>query len=426
MLRKVIWMLALLLASLAYGQSPVMELSYYPAPASHSSTVTTVVNTSPLQYFVIVCGWGSIDVDGNPAHYNWTSCENSINDYLTTYAASACAKACIQLVFSPANDISPNSSAFTPTYVMTNPSNTVCECPSYAGNGNIAGGSGCQTGSTNGDAGTASPVPFSAPFATAYNNFVTNAVAHLKLAAYLPYLVSVTFGEQRGGENIPTCSSQLETFFSYTVAQLEAVWQTMNDTLNASFAATKPPFLMFDGIGCIGILQPSTGNNCDLAAKTAATHAKYGIGLRVTCARATDLTNLQGNAPTCGDWVNQISQYAVPLDVQDSTQSDPSGGTCTIGGQASKVGLLQPLLVFIMQHRGKATRLIFEGLSTDWNGAYSGNTNACWPVACGPSGYAGGCPYAPYDLQWKAAALGQPTGTIVTKRVNISGGVTIY
>lgn len=428
--RKVILFVLALCVNLA-AQSPKMELSYYPAPSAHNSTTNTLVSSSPLQYFVLEAGWGSIDQGTGPSGYTWSTIETSINDYLTTYSASVCAGRCIQLIFAPANDTTPNSSSYTPTYVMTNAANTVCECGSYAGSGNIAGGSGCQTGSASGDGGTASPVPFSPPFQTAYTTFIANAVAHILQQSYATHLVSITFGGQRGGELAPTCATQVNTFFSLTNATLTTSMQGAIGSFNNSFrnamgistvpGSSPSGILLFNGITCINITQPSTGDYCAYSDAMAATHAKYNIGLRMTGGRATDLTNYAGNAPTFGDWSVLFTQYALPVDIQDATQSDPSGGTCSVG-QASKVGNLVPLITFIMQHRGKATRFIFESISTDLNGAYTGGTNSCWPSAC----FTGSCPYVPYDTSFRAALLGQPYGTtVISGKAKISGSALI-
>lgn len=378
-----------------------------PAPGAN---FTSLWNTGVVNGVVLVFGWNTIESNDGLHTMNWTTFDTTIGNYTSAFPGIK-----IAVLFAPAKDISPNT--FTPTYIMTGAAYDTCACPSYAGSGATA--TGCAKGNVNNDT-TIIPSPFNATFKTNWNNFISLAFAHLRAASYSTSIGYTVFGGQKGGENFPVCSAQQTALVSpATTAQLKVAWTAMVDTLDSNIkTANTSNFTTFVGVGCIGNSSPSTGNNCDLADSIAATNNKYGVGLRITCLQAADMTDYAGGAPGCGDWVANFNSYNLPKDLQQGQESSPTGAC------ASTATTLSNLLPFAGQHWGPSSVRVYEILFNDGLGTWvNGYTDACYPVTC----VTGSCPYVPNSTAISALLNGlAPAANIVGGNTIINGNVIIH
>jgi len=309
----------------------------------------------------------------------WNTVETAQGQYATGLAALDALIAnysgkTIDLIFQPIDYSNINNpgggiNTMTPSYVFTsawasslNPPSApldVVTCTNYPGNGTP---------------GSGYPVVYEAPFAVAYQNFISAVLQHYKGNTNIGYM---RFGLSVGNETSAYCTAEMQALSPPNTFIGTATWTNWISTMDAyeKSAEPSPPIQLMQSLNKLdtdptGIAVP------DFEAATAVAN---GFGFGNNGLQKSDISASASNQPCTGDWCAMFDKYAgqVPLELQEADPSDPSGADPT-----NATGNLAQLIPVAVAHHAT----ILEVLMDDLYLAYDPNYAPKYPADSSYSG----------------------------------------
>lgn len=291
----------------------------------------------------------------------------------------------INLIFQPISYSNINNApggvnSMTPSYVFTpqwattagaNSPQDVVYCSDYPGSTGFTGA--YANANTTGFDPTGYPVVYEAPFAVAYQNFISAVLQHYKGNSNIGYM---RFGLSVGNETSAYCEGELQQLPAPNTFVVPSTWKTWISTMDKFEKSAEPS----PSIQLLQSLNELGGDgNTDMPDFEAATAVSEGFGFGNNGLQKSDISASASNQPCTGNWCALFDQYAgqVPLELQEADPSDPSGADPN-----NATGNLANLIPLAVQHHAT----ILEVLKQDLFLAYDPNYV---PANPGDSSYSG-------------------------------------
>jgi len=265
----------------------------------------------------------------------------------------------IDLIFQPISYSNINNppggvNVMTPSYVFTStwassvgaPPLDVVTCPSYPGNGNPT---------------TGYPVVYEAPFAVAYQHFISAVLQHYQGNSSIGYM---RFGISVGNEADAFCTTELQALLP-AGTDFNTTWENWVSTMDGyeKSVLPNPPIQLLESLNHLDT-DSTFVTVPDFEAATAVTN---GFGFGNNGLQKSDISNSASGAPCRGDWCAMFDKYAgqVPLELQTATPSNPSGSDPT-----NITGNLADLVPLAVQHHATILEVLMPDLFLAFNPNY--------------------------------------------------------
>jgi len=193
------------------------------------------------------------------------------------------------------------------------------------------------------------PVPYEAPYKTAWEAFVAAAIVHFNNSPNRSQIGYMRIGRSVGGEAFPYCTDTLEALPGAN-AYTKAGWLQYYTDIDSFIQQQNPMIQMLDPLNEAG--NPSDSTYGSAEAQIAVSHqngAGKVNGFGSQGLRATDIANYAQSADNCtSDWCAMFDNYytaGYPLELQQIDLSDPTASLNPL----SEAGDLRPLLPFAVQ-----------------------------------------------------------------------------
>jgi hypothetical protein len=225
------------------------------------------------------------------------------------------------------------------------------------------------------------PVPYEAPYTTAYEPFVAAAIAHYNASANLSQISYMRVGRAVGGEAYPYCISNLENLPAPNTYTMTG-WLNYYTAIDEFVQAQSPKMQIMDPLN-----ESGSGNTIDTTygsdeagiavSDKNASGATNGIGSQGM--QASDITNYAAGSDCSSDWCNMFNQYyptGIPLELQQLGLSAP----VAVAGTTSATGDLRPLLPFAVQRHMTILELYYLDALLAYDPNYcvlTGTVGAC-------------------------------------------------
>ena len=189
------------------------------------------------------------------------------------------------------------------------------------------------------------PVPYEAPYRTAWEAFIAAAVLHFNASPHLAQISYMRVGRSVGGEAFPYCTDNLMQLPSPNTYTKDGWLQYYTDI--ADFVeAQNPKMQILDPLNAAGMPEDPTYGTAEAQIAVAHHNASgqtNGFGSQGL--QSSDITNYGANPQgyCASDWCGTFNTYfqsGMPLELQQESLSDPTHLT------QSPTGDLRPLLPF--------------------------------------------------------------------------------
>lgn len=191
------------------------------------------------------------------------------------------------------------------------------------------------------------PVPYEAPYVTAFEPFVAAAIAHFNASANFSQISYMRVGRSVGGEAYPYCVSNMENLPSPNTYS-KAGWLQYYTDIDQFVQQQAPKMQIIDPLnesGSGATADTSYGSSEASIAVTFKNASGVTNGIGSQGLQASDITNYTSNGDCSSDWCgafNSNFQLGIPLELQQASLSAP----VPISGTDSATGDLRPLLPF--------------------------------------------------------------------------------
>jgi hypothetical protein len=191
------------------------------------------------------------------------------------------------------------------------------------------------------------PVPYEAPYVTAFEPFVAAAIAHFNASANFSQISYMRVGRSVGGEAYPYCVANMENLpapNTYT----KSGWLHYYSDIDQFVQAQGPKMQIIDPLnesGSGASADTSYGSSEAAIAITFKNASGTTNGIGSQGLQASDITNYGNNSNCTSDWCgvfNSDFQSGIPLELQQASLSAP----VDISGTQSATGDLRQLLPF--------------------------------------------------------------------------------
>ena len=261
------------------------------------------------------------------------------------------------------NDSQGGVNNMTPSYVFTtswavlagatSPQDVVY-CSPYPGNGTFVNTSANIL--TPGFDSTGYPVVYEAPFRVAYQNFITAVLNHYQGNSAIGYM---RFGLSVGNEADAYCTAQMQALpapNTFAPNGDPSTWENWVKTM-VSYEKSQlstPPIQLMQSMNSLDTVDKTV-----LPDFEAATAVANGFGFGSNGLQKSDITASATNTTCTADWCAMFDKYTgqVPLELQTSTPSDPSGSDPT-----NPTGNLANLIPVAVQHNATILELALSDL----------------------------------------------------------------
>jgi hypothetical protein len=193
------------------------------------------------------------------------------------------------------------------------------------------------------------PVPYEAPYKTAWEAFVAAAIIHFNDSPNRSQITYMRVGRSAGGEAFPYCPDTLEALpgeSGYT----KSGWLQYYTDIDNFIQQQNPMIQILDPLNEAGSPVDNTYGAAEAQIAVSHQNAAGKVnGFGSQGLRASDIPNYTQSADGCAsDWCAMFNNYytaGYPLELQQIDLSDP---TASLNPQ-SETGDLRPLLPFAVQ-----------------------------------------------------------------------------
>jgi hypothetical protein len=328
----------------------------------------------------LVVPWNTVDTGqpGQANEYDFSSLDSSFANY---------SGKTINLIFQPIDYSNINNpgggiNGKTPSYVFTTSWATtagasspqdVTYCSDYPGNTGFAQNLAYANANTAGFDPAGYPVVYEAPFAVAYQNFISAVLQHYKGNSNIGYM---RFGLSVGNETSAYCEAELQQLPAPNTFVVPTTWKNWISTMDTFVKSAEPS----PSIQLMQSLNELGGDgNTDMPDFEAAQAVANGFGFGNNGLQKSDIAASASNQPCTGDWCAMFDKYAgqVPLELQEADPSDPSGADPT-----NATGNLAQLIPLAVAHHATILEVLMDDLYLAYNPNYT-------PKYPGDSSYSG-------------------------------------
>jgi hypothetical protein len=323
-----------------------------------------ILNNTAIHGVDLVIPWNTVETSQG----QYTSGLATLDALIANYSGKT-----INLIFQPISYSNINNApggvnSMTPSYVFTtswasslippSPPQDVTYCSDYPGS--TGSTLAYANANTAGFDPTGYPVVYEAPFAVAYQNFISAVLQHYKGNSNIGYM---RFGLSVGNETSAYCEGELQQLPAPNTFVVPSTWKNWISTMDRfeKSAEPSPSIQLMQSLNELG-----GDGNTDMPDFEAATAVSEGFGFGNNGLQKSDISASASNQPCTGDWCSMFDQYAgqVPLELQEADPSDPSGADPN-----NATGNLANLIPLAVQHHAT----ILEVLKQDLYLAYDPN-----------------------------------------------------
>jgi hypothetical protein len=194
------------------------------------------------------------------------------------------------------------------------------------------------------------PVPYEAPYKTAWEAFVAAAIIHFNSSPNLSQIDYMRVGRSVGGEAFPSCLPSLEQLPPPNTYTKNGWLQYFTD-IDDFVQAQNPKMQILDPLNQAGTgasVDPTYGT-AEAAIAVAHSNASGAVnGFGSQGLQASDITNYDNNTYCSSDWCGTFSTY-YPTNSNLELQQDGLSAPIVLPNTDSATGDLRPLLPFAVE-----------------------------------------------------------------------------